>query len=365
MTTTITRLTADRKALIAGLNTVIPAAAPRGTSLPVLAGVRLRAEKGKLRLTATNLELTIDHRIPVQDMPDDLDLVVNARLLRKILGVAQGEITIERTDDAGLAVKWGRTAASLVSLPADEFPRSVAVTGDNIIFSALDVEKIRKIANFASNDDARPILTGLRFSNSYPRGVAGTDSYRLGVAELSTEFPRDFLMPSIVARHLPMRLLDTEEIHATVGDREILLSFGETSIKSTLIEGDFPPIERLVPATSPCNITFNRDELARAVRTSAVLYESTEPVRFVFDPAAKTATLRLARSDVGTIDTDVDFRTDGNVPPESCAFNPIYLGQLLESLTCEDLTLEITSSLKPVLVREGPWTLIIMPVRVS
>lgn len=365
MTTATTRpLVVDRKALLQGLTTVIPAVAGRGASLPMLSCVRLRRTDDRLRMTGTNLELTIDQTVPAQAIPEDLDVAVNARVLRKVLQASYGDVTI-KPDGTALELAWGRTTASLTLQPVEEFPNLRSVEGDQIDFTAHDVELIRKVANFASKDDARPILTGLRFSDEHPAGVAGTDSYRLGVARLSTKIPRAFLLPANVARHLPIRLLDTEGVTATLGDRDINLTFGDTTISSVLIEGEFPRIAPLVPDTSPCNITFDRAELTRAVRTAATLFTDAQPVRFDFDPKERTARLGLACTDVGKIDTVVDFKINDNVPSSSCAFNPGYLAQLLESLAEDTVTLSMTDSLKPVLVREGPWTLLIMPVRVS
>lgn len=357
------RLVVDRKALLYGLGTVIPAA-PTRSSLPVLSGVRLRRDRGRLRLTTTDLELWIDHRIDAE-VPKKFDVVVNARLFRKVLTAAMGDVWIERTD-SGLAVGWGRTTVTLDVLPTDEYPGDRVVEGKVLRFTAKDVELIRKIANFACLGDYRPILCGLRFSNDKPMpGVAGTDSYRLGVAKLSTKVPRDFLMPAAVARHLPMRLLDTETIDVVLDERHVQFKFGDTTIQSVLIQGEFPDIGKFAPKTSPCNLTFNRQELIRAARNAAMLTAGVVPVRLKFDLATMTAAVTLTAQTFGTVDTSVDFRSSADLPAETCAFNAVYLAQMLEALTCEDVTLEMSSPLKPVLVRDEDLTMLLMPVRVS
>lgn len=372
-----TDLTVERTHLLHAVAQVMPAAS-RCQSLPILAGIRLQRDGDSLRLTATDLELSISTLIPAS-CPKKFDVVVHARLLQRLVKEAAGPLTLTITQEPEVdrvTVKWARTVATLTAFPISEWPDTPAQTGGRTFeLTAGDVELIRKMANFASRDDARPILTGMYFG---PDGVVTTDSYRLGVAHLSSvDIPdksfakpngEGFLVPAAVARFLPMRLLDTETATVTLDDggSYVTIESAGLTIRACLIHGEFPPYKKLIPERPASRITFNLTDLKVAVRTASIMAIDAQPVRFFLDPGAMRAHVAATNRDVGEVDTEVDLvAVEGQVPPSTSAFNVVYLGELLNMLTEETVTFEMIDALKPMVVREGPLTLLLMPVRVS
>lgn len=361
-----TRLLVERSTLLQALIQTGPAAATRGMTLPILRAVHLQQDgPGRLRVTATDLDITVSCTVPA-DIDPKFDVCVNAALLQKIVRQAAGPLTFT-AGDGDVTVTWARTVAILNTFPVDEFPKPPPVTGPTFTLSTADIDTIRRISAFSSTDDARPILTGLRFSRAYPAGIAATDSYRLGVAELDADLPEEpFLLPSRVARFLP-RLIETEEATVTVGDKDVQIDVAEISIRSTLIAGEFPPLERLIPKkTTPvtCKVTFNRADLHQAARTAGIMAIDATPVRLEFD--GNTARVVCLQRDVGQLSSTVDIKKlKGDPPGQTCAFNVRYLQDLLSVPDSDDVTLEINDHLKPVILRDGRWTLLLMPVRVS
>lgn len=368
-----TGVTVERKHLSQGLDQVAPAAAGRGTSLPVLTGVHLQSEPDRLRLTCMDLDVSVTTTVPAVTT-GDLDVVVNNRVLRDLVRCAAGPIDLvsqplatSADEPPVLTVAWGRTVAQLELYSRDEWPRQPQQDGETFTLTAGDLDLVRRMANFASHDDARPILTGLRFSREHPAGVAATDSYRLGVAELEADLPdKPFLLPARVARFLPPRLLDTETATVTLEKdrRYARIAVGEISIRVVLVDGEFPPISRLIPENTPNRWTFNRAELAAAVKTAGVLSIDATPVRLQVDRKAGTVQVLGVHHDLGQLYTTVDATIEGDLEV-TCAFNARYLNQLLTTLEGETVSLELTDALKPMVVREGVQTHVLMPVRVS
>lgn len=353
----------QRQHLVQALNQVAANAAPKGSSLPVLAGVRLQVDDGRLTVTTTDLDLEV--ATTVQAEGDHLDAVVPAKLLKQLVATANGPIAIRPGDTVDeLVVTWGRTTALLRTLPIDEWPRPKPVDGDEHKLTAPDVAAFRRVANFASRDDARPILTGVLVNGIE---IAATDSYRLAVAQLTTklwEAQGPILLPSRVARYLPP-LLDSEHATLTVDGLYAEIRLGEIRLRTVLIDGDFPPYERLIPTTSPSHVTFNRAELADAVRTATVMAQEAAPIRIVLGDSRTEATILSVTQDIGQVGTIVAATVEGAPPPHTAAFNPTYFAALLTTCSGENVTLELIDQLKPALIREDPYTLLIMPVRVS
>lgn len=355
--TTTDGLTVQRQHLLQALNQVTPAVRASGI-FPALTGVRLRSHDGTLTVTATDLDVWCSSTLHV-DGPD-LEVLVPAKLLQKAVRHAAGPITFATADDQ-LTLRWGRTVAEVRTLALADYPRLAPVEGDPYKLAAADVDTFRRVANFASRDDARPILTGVLLGGS--KAVA-TDSYRLAIGELTAEAGEGpALVPAGVARFLP-RLLDSEHATVTSDGRAIEIALGEVLVGCNLIQGDFPPYEQLIPK-APATITFRRDELIDAVRTAAVFCSDATPVRLELDHPGPI-TVRAVTQDVGQVATQLDaVAIDGALPSTTAAFNPEYLLAALTTCRGDVVTIGLVDALKPVTIIEPPFTLLLMPVRCS
>lgn len=370
MTETVTAppLVIERSHLLQALAQTIPATAARGTSLPVLTGVRMQAEGERLRVTATDLETYVSCTIAAR-VAKGFDVIVNARRLQRIVKEAAGPLEF-RLEEAPLAseqdkllLSWGRTIASLSTMPVEEWPRPPAVEGATFTLGAADIDRVRRLSMFCSGDDARPILTGMYFSKG---SIVGTDSYRLGIARLDVEFDHQFLLPSSVVRFLPPRMLDTETATVTVGERDCMIEVGEIRIRTVLIDGEFPPYEKLIPAGTPSQVTLSMPDLQAGVRVARAIVDDVTPVRLNIDTEAGKVHLVAIQQEVGSLASELDVvALEGHPPPATCAFNTKYFLDMLGILDEDTVTLHLTDSLKPVMVTEGAWTLLLMPVRVS
>lgn len=360
MTITLTdTATIKRQHLLQALHQITPAA-PRTTSLPVLTGVRITIGDGRAAISATDLDIAVTTHVPAAGT---LDAVVPARLLQKLAQQTVGDIALQ-PGDGEVLLRWGRTTAQLRTLPVDEWPTFKPIDGEPVKLQADDLDRIRRIANFASGDDARPILTGIRLG---ARELVATDSYRLAIATwtdpIADKDPAgDVLFPARAARFLP-QLLASEHATLTIADHSILLEAGELEINTVRIDGAFPPYERLLPVDPPTRYTFNRAALTAAIRAAAVLCGDATPVRITVD--GDKASIVGMTQDVGQVDTELDVTVGGRPLDTTAAFNPRYLLDVVTTCHRETLTLELVDALKPALVREDPYTLLLMPVRVS
>ena len=132
-----------RRELFEGLQTVGKAVATR-TSLPILTHVLIRQdeETGKVRLTATDLDMWIEHTLPTAQKVMNLDgggaATAPARNLSELLA-AMPEADVELTSEApgksnntggdsvrALHLRCNRANYKLLGLAPDEFPHPAA-----------------------------------------------------------------------------------------------------------------------------------------------------------------------------------------------------------------------------------------------
>ena len=176
----------ERDVLVEALGTAGRAAAGRGTSLPVLSGVRVRAHG---RPAAPH-----GHRPRADHLGRGHGVrraatawsVLPGRLASDIVrALPAGSVEVEVADDEA-RISAGRSEFSLRVLPADEFPRLTEATGEPVTLASAELATaLSQVVRAASSDDARPILTGvLLAAEAGGLRLVATDSYRLAIRDL-------------------------------------------------------------------------------------------------------------------------------------------------------------------------------------
>ena len=360
----------ERDVLVEALGSAGRAAAGRGTSLPVLSGVRVELTGDQLRLTGTDLELTIAVEVPVSGSGDGVT-VLPGRLASDIVrALPAGSVEVEVDADEA-RISAGRSEFSLRVLPADEFPRLPEPAGEPVTLAATDLTgALTQVVRAASSDDARPILTGVLLA-AHEGGLrlVATDSYRLAIRDLPgttvLSEGQHVLIPSRALQELSRVLSGDESLTVRLGARDASFEVGGTRLTTVLIEGEFPPYERLIPQAQPNRLTVGREALLEAVRRVKLLAREATPVRLSM--SADGLELVAVTQDVGQAHESLDAKFEG-AEGLTVAFNPEYLLQGIEVAPGDEVTIETVDALKPALLRvpEHPEFLyLLMPVRVS
>ncbi|MGQ0434177.1 MAG: DNA polymerase III subunit beta [Microthrixaceae bacterium] len=360
----------ERDVLVEALGSAGRAAAGRGTSLPVLSGVRVELTGNRLRLTGTDLELTISVEVEVSGAVDGVT-VLPGRLASDIArALPPGSVDIEvDADEARIAA--GRSEFSLRTLPAEEFPRLPAPTGDAVTVASAELASaLSQVVRAASGDDARPILTGVLLA-AHEGGLrlVATDSYRLAIRDLPGTSVlaegQHVLVPSRALQELARVLAAADDsLSIRLGERDASFEVGGTRLTTVLIEGEFPPYERLIPQAQPNRLTVGREVLLEAVRRVKLLAREATPVRLTM--SSDGLELVAVTQDVGQAHESLDAKFEGT--DLTVAFNPEYLVQGIEVAPGDEVTIETVDALKPALLRvpEHPEFLYLLrPVRVS
>jgi DNA polymerase-3 subunit beta len=392
------KVATPRKDLYEGVQIVSKAVATR-TSLPILGHVLITqdADTGQVRLTATDLELWIEHTLP---RAQEALVAINgggattapARNLADLLN-ALPEASVELTAEGGESttftthVRCNRANFKLLALNADEFPvlpEVVAVTKLVISKSHLR-DAIRQVLFAVSTDESRVILTGvlLVFKEGVLRLVA-TDTHRLAVREIKiVEGTSADVQAVIPARALSelLRVIgsnDEGNISLILSDNQIQFrvedekSGSGTTLISRLIEGQFPNYERVVPQGYERKITIERELFVAALKRAAIFArEQGSANRVVIRSSEDTEGDRLiitAISDtLGTALEELEIAREGATDPVEIAFNVKYLIDVLNAIESDGVHLELTAPLRPGVVRPTEGTdyfCVLMPMQV-
>ena len=262
------------------------------TSMPVLEGILISAEQGKITLVAYNLEMGMKKEIYAR-CEEEGDIVINARLLADILRRMNGlQVEISADSKLNCNIKSGEATFDIMGMAATDFPEIPSVAEGNVfsVDGKLLSEMVKgTIFAAAQNEGAKPILTGINISilNGELQLVA-IDGYRLAIRKEKTnsEATIDFTVSSKALGEAVKLINDeTEEININVSDRLISFEINGYSFISRLIDGEFVNYKKTIPAGHTQRVVINTRDLINTIeRVSLLISESfSTPVRCYFN----------------------------------------------------------------------------------
>lgn len=262
------------------------------TSMPVLEGILISAEQGKITLVAYNLEMGMKKEIYAK-CEEEGDIVINARLLAEILRKMNGmQVEISADDRLNCNIKSGEATFDIMGMAATDFPEIPTVSESNSFeIEAKILNQMKKGTSFAAaqTEGSKPILTGINISlfDGFIQFVA-IDGYRLAIKKekLSVQKEMEFTVTSKAINEAVKLIEDENElINVNVGERLISFEVNGYNFISRLLEGDFVNYQKTLPNGYKQKVTVNTRDLINTIeRVSLLISESfTTPVRCYFN----------------------------------------------------------------------------------
>ena len=369
------KFSCERDVLLEALSIASRAATGRGTSLPVLSGLRLEVREDRLFVAGSDLDLTIRVESEVKGSQDGV-CVIPARTVTEITrALDPGAVTVESDEDEA-RLSSGRYQSSLRALPVSDFPRVPALGDEAVADNAVTLEvadlaeALRQVVRAASSDDARPILTGvLMAAEEGGLRLVATDSYRLAVRDLPGRSVlgegQQVLVPSKALSELQRLLSAVSEVRLSLAEHDATFDVAGVRLTTRLIEGDFPNYRQLIPASYPNRLVVEKETMLGALRRVRLMSrDATTPVRLSLRP--DVVELAVVTSDVGQASEEVDAKYEGS--EMTVAFNPSYLLDGVDAIGGEEVAIDTIDALRPAVIRDtgsGDYLYLLMPVRVS
>ena len=357
------KVTCMQENLAKGLSIVSRAVAARST-LPVLGNILLATDNGRLRLSATNLELGITCWVGAKIEVEGATTVPAKTLVDLVNTLPQANVELElvvRTQTLNLVC--GRTQAHLKGIDAQEFPLIPLADLDHAL--ELNVEDFRDMINqvafAAATDEARPILTGvLAKIDGGQLKLEAADGFRLAVrtAHLSAP-PADPVNAVIPARALSelARVITADEpvfMSLPPGRGQVIFHHSNVELVSQLIEGAFPDLNAVIPKNFTTRTVMPTDEFRKACRTSDIFArEAAHTARIKIKPGTELTpghvSISATSAETGDNVAEIDATVDG-VGGE-IAFNVKYLVDVLNVINTPNVALETSSATSPGVIR--------------
>ncbi len=377
----------ERDSLVDVLTTAGRAVSSRSTTTMALGGVRMESQGNRLAVVGTDLDLTVHVSTEAIGIADGV-CIAPAKLLADIVrSLEPGAVTIESADDK-VEIAAARSRFSLRTFPVDDFPILPEPPAPVTSLPAAGlVDALRQVVRAASNDDARPLLTGvLVASEGTGIRLVATDSYRLALRDLAGNDAKldaaQILVPAralaelqrlsalgSLAKEAPPSGEETgaqpAQVGLSVGEHDVTFTVGAVQVSTRLLDGSYPDYRQLIPAEYPNRLHVGKDSLLDALRRVRLLVrDNTTPVRLSMRQGG--VDLTVVSQEVGDASETVDADFDGI--DLTIAFNPSYLIDGVEAVAGDEVLLETVDATKPATVRAAEqvdFRYLLMPVRVS
>ena len=361
-----------RQDLLDKVNQVKTVVSPK-SALPILSHVLMETRESSVRLSATDLKVSIECMADcIVDEPGSLT-VSSQRLAAVLSELPNAEITIELGKNNVVTLTCGRIQTRLFSMAPEEFPPIRSF--ENIEPLVLPQSMIRKMFERTSfaicSDQARYNLTGVLFEMKDGRlTVVATDGRRMSLASQDEGVPKGLSIKVIIPGKMVVeleRLLSNEgEVQIYMDESQTAFTFGSTRIVTALIEGNFPNYEMVVPKKHDKEALMNTAILTEAMRrTRTMTNEKFNSVRFIL--TSGTMALKVVTPEVGEYEEEVPIEYDGE--KVEIAFNPDFMLDILRHIDSEMVCLILKDTTSPGVIKpyaEAPidnYVNVIMPIR--
>jgi len=367
--------------LAKGLSIVGRAVATRST-LPVLSNILLSTDQGRLKLSATNLEIGITCWIGGK-VEEDGATTIPARTFVDLVGALPAERVdmelVVRTQTLNL--KCGRFENNIRGIDATEFP--LIPTADDANAIRIDPDSLRTMINqvvfAAAADESRPILTGVlaRFEKDQVT-FAAADGFRLAVRTAPliepVATPVSVIIPARALAELGRVSGDQESpviINITPSKSQVLFHLDNIDLVSQLIDGNFPDYAQIIPKKKETHTVVGATELLKACKAANVFArESANIVKLTIEPGSELApghvTVQATSAETGDNVGEMDATVEGAAI--QIAFNVKYLIDFLSVANAAQVALETSTPSSPgkfTPVGDDTFLCVVMPMHIG
>jgi DNA polymerase III subunit beta len=358
-----------KEALLDGLQRIQNVVSTRST-LPVLTNALVETSKTGLRLTTTDLEVSVRCEVAAQVEKPGATTLPARRLSAIVRELPASEITVE-TDAKNIStIRCGSSFFKIYGLPREEFPPFPSFK-DAKVYTIRQSELkngLRRTSYAISVDETRYVLNGILFSFKENKlTLVATDGRRLALFDSDLEFPhsheRDFIVPTKAVTELQRLLGEDAEMQIAVSENLVSFELSGSQLVSKLVEGNYPNYRQVIPGEAKERVTIEREALLNSVRRVSLLSnDKTSSVRLSFsrnnlDITANTPEVGEAREALAVVYRGRDL---------SIAFNPEFLMDPLRNLASDEIHLELIDEMSPGVIKiNTPFLYVLMPMRVS
>jgi DNA polymerase III subunit beta len=344
--------------------------AEKKESLPILSCIKIEAHGKECVLSATNLEAGIEITIPSEIGEKGTVAIPAGVLSQTIRSISSDKINL-RSEDSNLLVESKGTKTLIKAIPHDDFPtlpihskeKNISISRQHLL------NGIGMVSYAASPSMIRPELGSVYVSiHAGFLTCVATDSFRLAEKKIPAAAGKndtEFLLPIKHTAELVYILehIDAEEVNLSVDDSQVVLISPNICYMSRVVDGSFPNYKEIIPKTSSTEATILKNDFIEMLRKARVFSGTDQHIGLHVYPKKKIFTATARSADVGEMSDSIDAALSGE--DIDINFHIGYLSDCLSSIASDSITLEFSSTGKPLIIRgvsDSSFLYLVMPL---
>ncbi len=345
--------------------------APTRTPKEILKHVLMEVHDDHMLLQATDLDIAVRLSVSQVEVSSPGAVLVSAEKLGQVVRESEDEVLTLETGESVCHVRGQDSHFQIFSHDPKGFP-VVPVVDDACDFD-LKITELQELTNWtvfaAARENTRYAINGVLWeTKGTTLSMVATDGRRLSKADCAVHDgsppDRSVIVPT-KAMQLLGRVFSEQDDTASVKmlPNQLLVKSSRATVTTSLLEGNFPKYQDVVPQDCDKKVVFDAHELLSAVRRAALLTnEESKGVRLAFSRDSLTLTSRAPDQGEALISIPIHYR-DSDV---AIGFNPVFIIDVLRAVSGEEVAFEFKEPNRPGLFRVGDSRLyVVMPVNLS
>jgi len=329
-------------------------------SLPILSNILIEAEKNKVVLTSTDLDIGISSVLETEIEEEGAITVPAKRFNDIIKELPDEDISISTMKNNSMVIKCSKCFFKIIGLPKEEFPKLPEFKDEpNIIIKQSVLKNMIGMTHFSmSHDDTRYVLNGSLFLFKDKKlTIVTTDGKRLSLIKKDIEkdgLNKVVIIPSKTIYELNRILGDEGDVKIIFSENQVKFDLKNITIISRLIEGDFPNYEQVVPKEPQEKIMIQRNQFLDGIKRAA-LFTTQDSQSVKFEILKNKIVVSKSSPNIGEVREEMDTIYKGH--EITVGFNPNYIMDVLKVIPLDEIALEVFGPDKPAVIRIEDWFL--------
>ena len=342
-------------------------------TIPILGHLLIEAESGRLRLQATDLDLSLVTTCPAEVAAAGTICLPARKLFDIVKALPSAEIRFKSDAHGATAITCERARFKLHGIECEQFPELPSAPASVTSLAATQLRQFISRTLFATCDEeSRYNLNGVKLEITRERlRMVGTDGHRLSMVEVQGSFGESLAVDAIIPRKALSELAriaaETEgEISFAEDSNHLFFQAGERCLTARRLAGSFPNYELVIPKDNPHHLELETAVAAAALRRVALMADDRSRAVKI-ETAQGQLTLSSQGKDAGEAGETLVAAYTGEAITAAC--NATYLQDFLSVAGSESVRIEIKDAnsqfcLRPLGLEGFNFTYVLMPMRI-
>lgn len=362
------KLVCSKSNLLNGVQ-IVSKAVSNKTTMSILECVMIDATKNSITLTANDMDLGIETVIEgniIEKGAIALDAKIFLEIVRKL---PDSDITIDTDSSCKTTITCEKAKFNIIGKTGEDFSYlPIVEKNDSIIISQFTLKEVVRQTIFSiSDNDNNKLMTGELFEiNEDELKVVSLDGHRISIRKIKLKdryAPKKVIVPGKTLNEVSKILPGGTENNVIISftDKHIVFEFGNTTVVSRLIEGEYFRIDQMLSSDYETKVRINKKEFLNCIDRATLLVKEGDKKPIIINIMDESMELKI-NSILGSMNEDIDIEKQGK--DLMIGFNPKFLIDALRVIDDEEVDLYMVNPKAPCFIKnqEESYIYLILPV---